>query len=195
MSTQDRIKRYILLEQSGELSPRRRAWLARQVERNPDARAWRDTHIDLIERIKMTARDEPLPDFTWEQIKAAGRAEIQRESRERRRRPAADFVLTWKPALIYGSLSVLLIGVWFWWASPDRPGRDMAAVQQPAPVVADPDLTIEWHDPIDAQIAELYALLDATLDDVTSTSDPNGTYNLDDELNNMAYELLSMEGS
>ncbi len=137
-------EQWMLLEQSGELDPIRRALLRRHLARNPEDRVF-ITDADRIMRDAKSLADVP-------DLSAQTRAAIRIAGEERER---AGDAFRWRPALAFALLAVALLGGWFM----IRPS--------PAPQVTEADLA--WDNGIDAEISELNSLLASSADESETT--------------------------
>jgi len=158
-------EQWMLLEQSGELDPIRRALLRRHLARNPEDRNF----IADADRIMRDARSlTDIPD-----ISSQARAAIRIAAEERETDGTA---LRWQPALAFAVLAIALFGGWLVFRTP------------PAPQVAEIKTVVEsdlaWDNGIDAEISELNSLLASSIDESDTT-----------DLETIASELLELEGS
>ena len=136
----------MLLEQSGELGPVRRALLRRHFARHPEDRTF-ITDADRIMRDARSLTDVP-------ELSAQARAAIRIAAEEREPGGAA---LRWQPAVAFVVVAlVALSGLFLLRSTP---------VTAP---VAEADLA--WDNGIDAEISELNSLL-ASSDEDSDTTD------------------------
>ena len=135
------LERLLLLEQSGELSPRQRRTLDAELAANPAARRTRDQLRALAGAVPPPAA-APAP---------AAAARIA--ARLRPPRPAAwIFRPVWKPALAAAAALALFLGV-----RAFRPAPVAAPIETAANATASADE--DWTDPLDAEFTELENLL------------------------------------
>ena len=175
-------ERWMLLEQSGELDPVRRWLLKRHLARHPGDRAFQDD----MNRIVRDARSlNDLPDISA-QVRAAIRvAAANREPR--------DAAWGWQPALVFTTLTLLLLTGWLMNRPVTLPTQTEVAVapaDKTAPGTADAELA--WDNGIDKEISELQSQFAMASDDA-ETSETQSTETSD--LETIATELLQLEGS
>lgn len=185
------IEQKILLAQSGELSGIGRWRLARHVRACTRCRQY---EADL-ERLTVLARsaDAEVSGAVLENIRAVARKERSRSVEIRLRPSREPAAVMWRPALLYGALSILfLVGFWLVIRPALRPAAPQVAEAQPAKAVASP-AEADWDDSVDSRISELGDLL-------AMTSGDNGyseSYEVGadtEDINSMAQELLALEG-
>ena len=135
-----KLDQLLLLEQSGELSPKRRRQLEAELAASAEARRRREQLRTLAAAVA-PERTQPAPD-------AAARIAARL-----RQAPKPSFALrpSWKPALAAAAALALLFGVRTFHAS--RP-----AVVATAAVSATGEEE-EWTDPLDADFTELESLI------------------------------------
>ena len=149
--TPRKLERLLLLEQSGELTPRQRRRLDAELAASEPARRLRDELRGLAASIP------PLS--------ASPSADAARLIATRLARPAPDFAIlppAWKPALATAAALALLFGARAYRTAlaPHAPPAPVAALSVPAT----PPET-EWSDPLGDDFAELETLLQNTSDD------------------------------
>lgn len=140
------LERRLLLESSGELSPKQRRQLDAELAASAEARRLRDGLRRLADAIPEPAF-APAPDAV-ERI--AERLQTAPRTAAVRRR-------VWKPALAAAAALALLLGLYA--VRPSAPVQT-AAVEAPADAE-----TYEWTDPLDAEFTELETLLFAISSD------------------------------
>ena len=130
------LEQLLLLEQSGELSPRQRRALDAELAASPAARRFRDQLRALAAAVPPPAA-APAP-------AAAARIAARLTPRSR--------MVVWKPLLATAAALALLLGVYTF-----RPGPASAPVETAAVAAAAEEE--EWTDPLDAEFTELESLL------------------------------------
>lgn len=164
----EKAEQWMLLEQSGELDPIRRALLRRHLARNPEDRNF----IADADRIMRDARSlTDIPD-----ISSQARAAIRIAAEEREMGGTAS---RWQPALAFAVFAIALFGGWLVFRTPPAPQVTEAPAVK---TVAESDLA--WDNGIDAEISELNSLLASSADESDTT-----------DLETIASELLELEGS
>ena len=138
------LERLLLLEQSGELSPRQRRDLDAELAASPAARRFRD-------QLRALAAAAPAP--------AAGPAPdaVARIAARLQAKPKSVFAFqpAWKPALAAAAALALFVGV----RSFQRPASTSAPAETAAIATAAEEE--DWTDPLDAEFTELESLLAA----------------------------------
>lgn len=174
----DRIEKWILLAESGELSPRRLRRLEALLAADPELARLRRGWSRMSEAARSPEADRPLAAF--------GRSRILREAEAQGAEPAArPGIPLWKPAWALAAclLVLFLAGRWF----NSRPGGPGGS-----PVAAS-GLWAEWEqgfenrlDGFDQSLSELVQLWEP----------PAGSgagEGADDELNELGRQLLELE--
>jgi hypothetical protein len=176
----------VLLNDAGELSARQQAALVRQLERDPDLRAFAED-IQHARRAHRTLAADPGPHpFVIEQIMAAAQQHLQRPAPSRA--PAGWHL--WKPAMAYASLAIaLLIAAHLFFARSGRPTMEMtgAAPALQAPPLTDPDT---WDTAFETEWVKLNYELEMLLATALEYADE---YEVNE--NDWAQELLEWETS
>ena len=137
-----RLEQLLLLEQSGELSPRQRRELDAQLAASAEARRQRDDLRRLAAALPAPAA-QPAP---------GAAAQIAARLRQPAR-PAFNLLPAWKPALAAAAALALLLGVRAYRAAP--------GTAEPAPAVAAAAAEEEWTDPFETEFTELESLITA----------------------------------
>ena len=137
-----RLEQLLLLEQSGELSPRRRRALDARLAASAEARQLR-AELRALAAAAPPPAASPAPD-------AAARiaARLARSPA-----PPSAFAPAWKSALAAAAALALLLGVRAFRPAPATPP---AAVTAAASSAAEDE---DWTDPLDADFTELESLL------------------------------------
>ena len=142
------LEQLLLLEQSGELSPRQRRDLDAELAASPAARRFRD-------QLRALAGAVPPP--------AAGPATdagaIIAARLQAKPKSVFAFQPAWKPALAAAAALALFVGV----RSFQRPATVLTETAAVATAAADED----WTDPLDADFTELESLLAAMSTDAS----------------------------
>ena len=133
------LEQLLLLEQSGELSPKQRRQLDAALAASPAARQSRDQLRGLASAIPVPAV-RPAPE-------AAARIAARLAHA-----PKPAFAPAWKPVLAAAAALALLLGVRSYHGAPFTPApsasTEIAAAAE-----------VEWTDPLDAEFTELETLL------------------------------------
>ena len=167
----DKLEKWILLEQSGELSARRSAILRRLLDENPEARAWRDALIRISETVRATPPDREPGQRTVQNI--------LREARQNgpSRPPAFDWA-RWMPRAAYAAAALAL--AFLGWSGFRASG--------PAPDSARPAAALlAWDDGFDTQLSELESVMTYT------RANWGAAERSDTDENAIAEELLELE--
>lgn len=137
------LEQLLLLEQSGELSPRQRRALDAELAAAPAARRFRDQLRALAAAVPPSAAP-PASD-------AAARIAARLAPRPQ--------TYAWKPLLAMAAALALLLGAYVF-----RPGPAAAPVETAAAAATEEE---DWTDPLDAEFTELESLLAAISTDDT----------------------------
>ena len=137
----NQLEQLLLLEQSGELSPRQRRDLDAELAASPTARRFRDQLRALAGAAPAPAAN-PAPD-------AAARIAARLQAKPQ---PAFAFQPAWKPALAAAAALALFVGV----RSFQRPANAPAPAETAA--IATTAEEEDWTDPLDAEFTELESL-------------------------------------
>ena len=138
------LEQLLLLEQSGELSPKQRRQLDAELAASATARQLRGQLRGLAAALPTPAA-QPAPDAA-RRIDARLRQAAQ---------PAFAFPPAWKPALAAAAALALLLGVRTYHAHKSPVASDPIV----ASIVAE-EQEEEWTDPLDAEFTELESLID-----------------------------------
>ena len=133
------LEQLLLLEQSGELSPKQRRLLDAELAASPAARQARAALRGLANALPAPAAS-PAPD-------AAARIAARLAQT-----PKPAFAPAWKSALAAAAALALLLGVRSYHGAPFTPAP--AATTEIAAAAE-----VEWTDPLDAEFTELETLL------------------------------------
>ena len=168
----DTAQRYILLEQSGELSERQRRRLETHLSAHPEDRAYRN-ELYAITAAAQHASPEATPDRSLNRILAEARATSTGQAL-----PVSGTLIFLRPALALAALCALcLVG----WVFLHEPGSTAITGH----VGPEPEL-VAWDTGLDEQISELNSLF-ASVDEEIDISDAT--------MDDWATELLEREGS
>ena len=174
-------QKYILLHLSGELNRLRYQRLQHHMKQCESCRRFSAEVNILQDTIQKDLSDRTIPAFTKQSIMDAAEREWQRKTK-RHKTPT----LTWKPAFAYAALSILVLLTFLVIVQPLR---------QPAPsdeTTAQP-IIAQWQDNIDEELDQIDELL--TLASIDPTTTDNGSSGNDDmDINQIAEELLTLEG-
>ena len=166
----DQAKAYILLDQSGELSSRKRRKLQRFLEVSAEARAFR-ADLDCITQTERIRDIPPTPEWMLARIR---REALQAQPTPTRVAP----LLSRHPTLAYAT-AVLVLAV----TSAVLLQRAFKT-EQTEPIAMRSAASLAWDAPLDEELSQLNDMLASIAgEDVV----------FDDELNGLAAELLSLE--
>ncbi len=140
-----KIEKWLLLEQSGELSPRKLRSLRRALAASEDARALRN-ELGRLKGSVLLSEAEPSP-WTVTQINARLRDE---------RRLVFRFSKVWKPAFALAVSLTLITGLLYF--------HDEQVSSTPAAVVAITGVDV-WSDPFEEDLNKLETLIVAISDE------------------------------
>lgn len=190
MNTPSKWESYILQREAGTLSPRKQRALQRALAQDPELQAYERTLAVARQAMTDADPDKPVSAFTLSRI-------IQEAERHGPRipDPTPSWTLripNWKPALVYGGLSVLVLilgSALFFQA--DRSGPAFQSVQSEPDFAGEGGAVVEW----DRVFAEEYEALAQQLHTLrTEASEAAWLINDRDE-EALARELLEWEHS
>ena len=175
-------QRNILLEASGEISRFAAGRLRRHLAHCEACRR----QADWLRTTTLAVRESseaipPLSDFDREQILAFARRQQTREERPHRRMQES-FIVTWRPALLYASLGILLLTGFLLITRP------LMKQPQLAHKPAAESTTVAWDDDFDTRYSEVGSIMASATYGTTEITDTADT-------DSLAQELLKMEGS
>ena len=184
----NRIIRYLLLNETNELSWWGRWRLRRALRRDPQAAQVQADIDSLQQSFRESSKPEGPAPHIVERIKQEAAAHRDRQDRRQERLAPEPFVRLWRPALIYGTISLLLIiaGTLFI-LMPEDPSLRADRVH-PEPIVMAEAL---WPETLERRVAELeteLADLEQDMNLAWLSMDP-----LWDEVNELAEELMKLE--
>ena len=139
------LEQLLLLDQSGELTPRQQAHLAAALADSAHARELRD---QLRHITRAVTAPETAPAMPASLADAVARIDA------RLRRPRPLLAVAWKPLLAAAAALVLLVGATLFHIT-----RHPAAASEQAALADDTELDTAWLDPMDAEFTELEDLL------------------------------------
>lgn len=168
------MKNMVLLDQSGELSFWKRRRLTAHLERCEDCRAWKTELLRVTDGVRGVAWEDAL-DIPASRLRAAWPAAVRRRPGQFTREE------TWRPALVYATLSVALAVLFVLLARPFHQGVQTAA-RQALPVETN------WDRELDDRIASLGQWMQAAESD---WSDVDAT---ESDIDSIALQLLALEG-
>ncbi len=182
-------KSYILLDDAGMLSARKKKALEKALADDPDLRAFRDQLLWVHSATKSSDDETAVSDFTVERIKAEARQALRTHHPGQRYGLQRTVFAQWRPALIYASISVLLIlvGAMLFVHHPgERPDTyaEGPAIDELLPAEELDRLFEEEF----MELAEHLYRLDMEIGDMVWTTD-------DHQTEEWAEELLQLEGS
>lgn len=140
------LEQQLLLEASGELSPKQRRVLDAELAASPEARRFRD-QLRVLSAAVPASSAQPAPE-------AAARIATRLRQKSK---PAFVLLPAWKPALAAAAALALLVGVRAAYHVRPGPATETAAIASGE--------TEEWTDPFDAEFTELESLLFAIASD------------------------------
>lgn len=191
------IEHKILLAQSGELSGIGRWRLARHTRACPRCRQYQADLDRLTTVARSAGGDADVNGAVIERIRAAARRESSHSVEFRLRPNREPFGLMWRPALLYGALSILLLtGFWLAIRPSLRPQETRVAMVVPTPAPApatQPAVAADWDDGVDSRIDEIGNLL-AMASGEDGYADSSGAESETEDVNTIAEELLALEG-
>lgn len=183
-------ERYVLLEQSGEITAWGRRRLAAHLRDCEACRRQRDEVLHLTAAARVGLPNADLDTFTLERIKGAAAARA-RPAGEGSRTPADEtFAAWWRPALVYAAL-VALLAAGLLLVRQQVPRPQYTEATKAAPETSLPAALAGWDGELDEQIAELGDMVAAiggeaeVYEKVDEEQDPDA----------IARELLALEGS
>ncbi len=184
----DKIIRLILLRQSGDISWWGKLRLRRELIRNPEVSRELDELNSLFE---VAGRDPETPGpspHVIERIKEEGRAVLKRRERLNSRIAMGSFTRLWHPALIYGTVSILLLAAGVSYMLSPRETQYMADHIETEPLEF---AMTPWPDMLDYRIEEL----EDELEDIEKGIELVLLHEDEfwSELDAWAYELMRME--
>ena len=186
----------MLLNQSGELSGFFRRGLDRHLERCAVCRAYRAQLQSLTDAVRQEPAPAPLAAWQRDPILGAARRQLNRERRQMHLPSREPWSVTWRPAVLYASLGVLLLTA-FWlivrpvlredrWAQA-LPEPSATAVRETAAIMTE----TETEERLDGDLELLSSEITQWPDDWNvSQSAKNG-----DSLDDIALELIQLEAS
>ncbi|MBN1268831.1 MAG: zf-HC2 domain-containing protein [Kiritimatiellae bacterium] len=189
----EKIQREILLEQSGELSARKRRRLLEHVSTCETCRQYREDALRVSAAARESAPPAEVSAFTLERIRQAA---IEQARPPRHPRVAqAPFVILWRPALAAAAAALLLLAAWLvFWPRAHGPDAIQQAATAPEPPTAVAAVNTEWNGEFDEQIVELDVML-AMVSGEFSGADSSEADLEGADLDSIARELLELEGS
>jgi ferric-dicitrate binding protein FerR (iron transport regulator) len=134
-----KIEKWLLLEQSGELSPRQIRSLSRMLASSEEARALRN-ELGRLKGSIIFPDEEPSP---WTVTKIAARLREER-------RPVFSFSKVWRPALAVAACSLMVTGIL------NFHGKQVSSA--PVAVVAAAGVDV-WDDPFEEDLSRLENLI------------------------------------
>lgn len=186
----------LLLEQSGELPFFRRPALERHLRSCEACRRYREELLRIAAAARSTAPAN-VREETMERILAAARREHTRSTETRLRPSRQPALVTWRPALVYATIGVMLLLAFLAVVGPLRKAPVTVAERETpaAPEqVAEADEVIGWGDDLDTQIDELDSMITlAAGSSPWSSESVNGGEETED-LDTLARELLALQG-
>ena len=182
---------YMLLNDAGMLSHRKRKALDKALAADPALREYQDQLHRTRRAVRSGEPETAVSEFTMERIKAEAARALERGIPKRRLGFHNTFLAQWRPAMIYAGISVLflLFGVMLLFQNPSDPSRPYAET----PIQEEPVLILaeEWDWLFEEELMELeHALnqLHLELDETAWLADGN-------DMEEWARELLHLEGS
>ena len=137
----EQLEQWLLLEQSGELTPQQKLRLDAELAASEAARRLRDQLRTIAGAVSAPA------------VQPAANSAARIAARLRpAARPAFTFVAAWKPALAFAAALALIVGVRTFQAPRPAGTVETAAVTTAAEEE-------EWSDPLDSEFTELESLL------------------------------------
>ena len=175
-------EKWILLEQAGELSARRRRILAARRAADPGLANYQNELGQLSALVREDTAPEPDPRVL---------SDLHREVRlqaGRQRRKGPGFFSLWQQAGAYAMLAVMLAAA-TWYLTRNWEESPSSFAAQPAETSLEPD----WLTPIDSALDQITVELASAVNTSTDLPEENGLYSFE-ELNAMAIALLDSRG-
>ena len=138
----EKLEQWLLLEQTGELTPRQKLQLDAELAASEAARRLRD-QLHAIANALPVPTAQPAPG-------AAARIAARLRPAAR---PAFTFVAAWKPALAFAAALAFIVGIRTFQSPRPTAPAETAAVTAAAAEEED------WSDPLDSEFTELESLL------------------------------------
>lgn len=182
-------KSYILLDDAGMLSARKKRALEKALADDLELRAFRDQLQWVRSAAKSSDDETAVSDFAMERIKAEAHHTLRAQQPKRRYGFQLNALAQWRPALIYASISVLLImvGAMLLVYHP----REQPAIHAEAPTVDELFSAEEWDWLFEEEFMELAKHLDRLDMEIETMVWMTNEHQTEE----WAQELLQLEGS
>ncbi len=181
--------RYLLLDESGELSWWNRRRIRRALRRDPEAARLQAGLKSLLRASRESAPPPGPSPHVWERIREEAAEHLNRLERLETRRAPEPFARLWRPALVYGTISLLLLAAAVGlYVSMPRDELHWAKSPGPEPV---PYAAVSWPETLERDMTELeseLAALERDMDLAHLFQDP-----LWIEISELAEELIRLE--
>jgi len=174
------------MEQSGELSWYRQLLLKDHLAHCPDCRQYRAELMRITDITRNTVSEKDIGKKTIEHILAEAEKEQSRSEVIRFRPSHEPAALRWRPAIIYSTISIFLLGAFLVVVAPLLKERPALVVDNT--IAAQENEMLVWDDGFDEQLESI----DEILQTVFTELDENGSMDPYDA-NTLASELLELE--
>jgi predicted anti-sigma-YlaC factor YlaD len=135
-------KNQILLQESGELSQKKKSTLLSHLQSCPECRQFKETLIQSLEIF------QPM-----EEPPVAALNEIKREARRRAPQRKQAKTLYWKPALAMAASALIALGIFFSHTRPNRVGLELVLTETELLAPADQAIEIMYSGLSDDDLA------------------------------------------
>lgn len=176
----EKMERWILLQDAGELGAVRAWWLRRALRSDEALRAFQADLASLSSAMQQGMPEVRVADSTLRSIQSVAQSHLDRNRFDE---PATPLVL--RPAFAMALLALLLTAGYLVLREPDA--KAPVAQVGPKAVVPEMDAAIAWDDGLDSALTEMQVSLASSGDDwaTTSSSDTDA----------VVEELLALEES
>lgn len=179
-------ERWILLRDSGELSPRRQRALGRHLARCPTCQASAQSLVELTHAARSWDAGQPGPGAVGAIRTGLIEAGDRREAWTWQPARPAPARLAWSLASL-----AIVVAAGLLWFSANRPGAAPAVAREESPAAQAEPGGLAWEDGLDAELDALTELLASSLNDQNGKA-AAGAATTDEDA--MARELLELEG-
>ena len=191
------LERWMLLEQTGELSLLARWLLARELKKDPAARRYQQDMMRMTTYYRDRDESRNVADSSIAAIMAAAKEKAE-EPEERVYQPTVTPSFSWQPALVYAAaaLAILLTGWFVLKNNLSEPSNPIAQESKPEAI---PDQKLaaqyQWDDSIDNDIDNLESMLVMASYEWAENEETAPDISEDIDTDEIANELLNIQGS